>query len=155
MLTAQIVGMDRLQRGLRAAPGTVSSQTRQAMTASLLLIEGAARPLAARDTGRLGGSISHTISGQGAALTGRVGPSVRYGFWVEHGRKPGRPPPIDAVQGWAKRHGVSPFAVARAIARKGTKPRPFLVPAFSKNRSHIITLFRQVGVAVVSRIARG
>jgi hypothetical protein len=28
-------------------------------------------------------------------------------------------PPVSALQGWADRHGITPFLVARAIATKG------------------------------------
>lgn len=142
-----------LGKRLSGAPSHLASETRQAMQASLLLIEGAARQGVAQDTRRLAGSITHTIAGSGANLTGRVGPSVRYGYWVEHGRKAGKPPPLDAIAGWARRHGIHPFVVARAIGRRGTRPRPFLVPAFEKHRARIERLFRDVGVKVVSRLA--
>lgn len=38
----------------------------------------------------------------------------------ERGRPPGRQPPISAVEGWAKRRGLSPYLVARGIAKRGT-----------------------------------
>lgn len=155
MITAQVEGLDRLQRGLTGAPRALGSETRKAMEASLTLIEGDARKNAPQDTRRLAGSITYSIRGTGAELTGRVGPSLRYGWFVEHGRRPGKFPPLAAVSGWARRHGVSPFVVARAIARKGTRPQPFLVPAFEKNRGRIVGLFERVGLRVVSTIARG
>lgn len=39
----------------------------------------------------------------------------------ERGRGPGKPPPSSAVEGWAKRRGLSPFLIARAIGKRGTQ----------------------------------
>jgi hypothetical protein len=143
-LTIEVVGADKLSAGL----------TKAAMEASLLLVEGDARRGVKRDTGRLQSSITHRVSGGGANLTGEVGPSVKYGLFVERGRRPGRPPPVSAVAGWARRHGVSPYLVARAIGRKGVRPRPFLLPAYEKNAGRIRDLFARIGLRVVEA-ARG
>lgn len=152
-ISVRIEGLERLQAGAAAAPATLASEVRTAMVAGSLLIEGAARGLAPKDTGRLAGSITHTISGGGANLTSKIGPSVAYGLFVEKGRAPGKMPPIGAIRGWAARKGINPYMLARAIARKGTKPHPFLVPAFEQNSGRVIALFQKIGVAVVQRIA--
>jgi hypothetical protein len=155
MLTAELRGVERLQAGLRRAPNTLQQASRQAMEASLLLVEADARRNVKQDTRRLAGSITHRVSGSGDNLTGRVGPSAAYGFWVEFGRRPGKRPPVAALQGWARRHGVNAYALARAIGRRGIKPAPFLVPAYQKNRRRIEELFGRVGARVVVTIARG
>lgn len=152
-ITVRLEGAKELQAGLRAAPATLASETRVAMEASLLLVEGTARTLAPKDTGRLGGSITHSIAGGGANLTGRVAPSVAYGLFVEKGRRPGRMPPVDTVASWARRHGINPFVLARAIGRRGTKARPFMEPAYGQNVGKIIAIFGRVGAKVVSTIA--
>jgi hypothetical protein len=154
-ITVRLEGAKELQAGLRAAPQALASETRTAMEASLLLVEGTARTLADKDTGRMAGSITHSIAGSGANLTGRTGPSVAYGIFREKGRKPGRMPPVEAVAGWARRHGMNPFLVARAIGRKGSKPRPFMEPAYRQNAGKIVQLFGRVGARVISTIARG
>jgi hypothetical protein len=154
-LSLEIVGADKLAAGMGKAAGRVlPSETKRAMEASLLLIEGDARRGVKRDTGRLQNSITHRISGGGGNLTGEVGPSVKYGLYVERGRRPGSPPPVSAVSAWARRHGVSPFLVARAIGRRGVKAAPFLLPAYEKNRNRIAEAFAKVGVKVVEA-ARG
>lgn len=38
-------------------------------------------------------------------------------------------PPIDALRGWAKRHGIEPYLVAKSISEKGTTGVPFLKDA--------------------------
>lgn len=149
-LTIQIVGADRLASTLGKAASDVSPELKGAMTTSLLLIESDARRGVKRDTGRLQNSITHSISGNG--LEGKVGPSVAYGLYVEMGRRPGKMPPISAVEGWARRHGINPFLVARAIGRKGIKAQPFLIPAFEKNQRRIVDLFGAVGAKVLSQV---
>ena len=150
-ISVRIEGLEKLQAGAAAAPATLLSETRTALTAGSLLVEGTARSLAPKDTGRLGGSITHQISG----LTSRIGPSVAYGLYVEKGRRPGKPPPVSAIEPWARRRGANPFLVARAIGRRGTKPRPFLVPALTQSTPRIVALFAKVGLKVVSRMAGG
>jgi len=154
-LSVAVHGMDRVRKGLSAAPAEVAKATRDAMTTSLVLLEADQRRNVAQDTRRLMGSINHTITGSGGNLTGRVGPSVRYAYWVEHGRKPGRPPPTDAIAGWARRHGANPFVVARAIGRHGTRARPFVAPSYTRNRTRIKKIFEDIGARVVARIIRG
>lgn len=154
-LSVQIVGADKLAAGMgKAATSTVPAQMRVAMEGGLLLVEGDAKRGVKRDSGRLQNSITHRISGGGGNLTGEAGPSVKYGVYVERGRAPGRPPPVAAVAAWARRHGISPFLVARAIGRKGVKPAPFLLPAYEKNRGRILDLFGKVADRVVE-VARG
>lgn len=147
------IGLEKLQAGVAAGPPTLASEVRRAMVTGSLIIEAAARTNAPKDTGRLGGSITHTISGSGANLTSKVGPSVAYGLWVEKGRGPGKMPPVAALQPWARRHGVNPYVLARAIGRKGTKPQPFLVPAFTANQGKVSALFEALGLRVVARMA--
>lgn len=151
-LDIRVVGADRLAKGLSSAPATIASETRAAMTKSLLLLEATQRRTVAQDTRRLMGSINHKIYGSGANITGHVGPAARYGYWVEYGRKRGNPPPVAAVAGWAKRHGVNPYVLARAIGRKGTKKQPFVAPSLKTNRAKINSIFAAIGVKVVARI---
>lgn len=157
-IDVRIEGLERLQAGVASGPATLATATRTAMTAGSLLIEGAARTLAPKDTGRLAGSITHSITGGGANLTSKIGPSVNYGYWVEHGRGPGGIPPVTmrALAGWAARHGgMNPYMLAKRIAERGTKKQPFMKPAFEGNRAKVVSLFERIGVAVVQRMAGG
>jgi len=148
--------MDRLRQSLAGTPAVTERLVRGAMDTSLALIEGSARRTARKDTGQLGGSIHSIITGSGMAeMVGQVGPSARHGRWVEHGRRPGKPPPIAAIEPWARRHGVNPFVVARAIGRRRTRPAPFMVPAFRANLSRITQTFQNIGIKFVEFIARG
>lgn len=149
-VSIEIVGASQLSASLGTAASSVSPELKTAMTTSLLLIEGDARRGVKRDTGRLQNSITHSISGTG--LEGKAGPSVAYGLYVELGRRPGKQPPIKAIEGWARRHGINPFVLARSIGRKGIKAQPFLIPAFEKNQRRITELFAAVGARVLSQV---
>jgi hypothetical protein len=121
------------------------------MSASLLLVEGDARRNVRHDTRRLMNSLTHQMAGRGTSLVGRVGPSVNYGLYVERGSRPHWPPRA-ALEGWARRHNVPVFAVQRSIARRGTRARPFLVPAFLRNASRIVRLFAEAGARVTATL---
>lgn len=65
-----------------------------------------------------------------------------YALYVEFGRRAGKMPPPDELAAWAyKRFHLTDWKLARslgwawakAIARKGTQPHPFFVPAVNKN----------------------
>ena len=92
-----------------------------------IYIQGKAREHAAVDRGRLRNSIGVETSG---SRERRIGPNVEYGPYVEFGTKPHFPPPA-ALEGWARRHGISGggYVVARKIAIKGTKAQPYMTPA--------------------------
>ena len=150
-VTLRLEGAEELVAKLARSPRTVAAEQQRAMTASLLLIEADARRNVRHDTRRLMNSITHQIEGRGTRLVGRVGPSVRYGLYVERGSRP-HWPPVAALAGWARRHGVSPYAVQRSIARRGTRARPFLVPAFLRNAERILRLFAQAGVRVTASL---
>lgn len=78
------------------------------------------------DTGLLRASINtgegNGVRQMGNDLVGVVGSNKSYAPFVENGTRPHFPPPL-ALAGWAERVGANPFAVARAIAKKGTKAR--------------------------------
>jgi len=150
-VTLRLEGADPLARALGRSPELVAAESLRAMTTSLLLVEGDARRNVTHDTRRLMNSITHRIRGQGARLVGDVGPSARWGLYVERGTRP-HWPPIAALIGWARRHGVSPYAVQRGIARRGTRARPFLLPAFTRNADRIVRLFARAGQQVVVRL---
>ena len=158
-IDVRIEGLEKLQAGIVSGPATLASEVRTAMTAGSILVEGTARSLAPKDTGRTAGSINYAITGSGANLQSKIGPSVAWGIVIEQGRRPGaKPPPVKALQPWARRHGIPDgrvFLIARAIGRRGIKARPFLQPSLEQNTAKIIALFEKTGVKVVSRMAGG
>jgi HK97 gp10 family phage protein len=148
VISITIPNLPRLQRGVASGPSAVDAELRSIVQTGALLIESEARSLAPRDTGRLQGSIHSRISG----LTAEVGPTVAYGLFVEKGTR-AHFPPVGAISGWAVRHGLNPYAVARGMSRKARPPRPFMVPALERSRARIEALAAKVGATVVLRMA--
>ena len=124
-----------------------------AMTRATLIVEGTAKRLAPVDTGRLRGSIASEIRKTpgigGETVQGVVGTSVDYAAAVHEGSRP-HWVPIRALEVWARRHKVNAYAVQRAIARRGTRARPFLRDAFAQNRARIVQIIGQ-GVTTIVR----
>lgn len=113
-------------------------------------LQWALQRLIAREAETAARDMKQTLADQGAAATSllinsvradqvnplewRVGPHVAYARYVLEGRKPGgKLPPWRAIQDWmkVKRMGndrASAWAIARAIQRRGIKPRDYLTP---------------------------
>ena len=72
-----------------------------------------------------------------------AGFSAIYAYYVEFGRKAGKYPPFRFIYEWVRqRHLTSDpkeeksiaYLIQRKIGKLGTKPTPFLKPAFEKNK---------------------
>lgn len=147
--TIVIQGLDRLQAGVNAAPATLAREIRTALEAGSALVKATQVELAPRFTSETVNSIAATIT----ATSASIGPSAKQAYFAEHGRAPGRPPPIAAIEPWATAHGINAFVLAKSIGRKGTKGKAFVAPSLSQNLSKIVAEFAAVGVKVVARIA--
>lgn len=145
MIRVEVKGLDRLQATLRAST-LVVRPLRTFMEAVLFTVEAAAKPLIPRDTAYLSRSLQTRVT----ELEGTLGTNAPHALYV-HGRPPNPParsrphwPPIAAVTPWARRHGMDPFVVARAISRKGTKLIPFLTMAVKQSAPAIGALVRKM-----------
>ena len=69
-----------------------------------------------------------------------------YAFYVENGRRAGKMPPPDELIQWAYKKlrlsaeaaKAAGWALAKKIAKAGTKPHPFFKPAIEKNKEKIL-----------------
>ena len=110
------------------------------MRAATLLVSGAAKRNAPVDTGVLRSSITPSVRSSGQGIVGVVGSNVEYAPYMELGTRP-HWPPVAALETWARRHGISAFLVARAIAKRGLKARRYLQKAFQQNVGRINHIF--------------
>ena len=83
-----------------------------------------------------------------------------YAEFVEYGRKSGKMPPVDSIYEWVRKKGArrgsalkaaavfthksedalardAAWAIAKSIKEKGTRPHPFLKPAYDQYRTQI------------------
>lgn len=68
-----------------------------------------------------------------------------YASFVEYGRRAGKMPPVQYIIQWVRKKfqmdektaKARGWAIARKIAKKGTKPHPFFAPAVEKNKGEV------------------
>lgn len=96
-------------------------------------VQGIARRLVPVDLGALKLSITRVVRKAGSGVIVEVGPTQKYGKGIEEGRPPHYVSPA-ALSGWAKRKGLNPYAVSKAIEKKGTRAQPYMAPAFEKTQ---------------------
>jgi len=135
-----VMKMENLSSGLKnMLVGNMWTATKQ--------IQQKARRLVPVDTGDLRESIENVVRTTDKDITGIVGASQPYAAHVEFGTRPHWIPLKDpqksaAFRKWCKKRGLNPYAVARAIAKKGTKPHPYLIPAFEQLKQRVINSFK-------------
>lgn len=139
-----VEGLDELLRKMDNLPAEVQRKCFKAMqTASLDIIADAKTNLRVNGsvvTGNLRASGKVQKVDDKTLDVGFFSSDARdkgYASYVEHGRKPGKMPPPDILEAWAyKKFRLShkdarsmAWAMARSIAKKGTKARPYFEPA--------------------------
>lgn len=85
-------------------------------------------------TGKLAKSIHQLVT----EVAATIGPDhkLKYALYVEKGTKP-HMPPVDAIQAWAEQKGLNPWAVAKSIAKKGTKANPFVERTYKGSKEDV------------------
>ena len=139
-----IEGLDELLRKMDRLPAEVQRECFKAMQAASLDIiadaKGNLRINGSVVTGNLRASGKVQKVDDKTLDVGFFSSDARdkgYASYVEHGRKPGKMPPPDILEAWAykkfrlshKEARSAAWALARSIAKKGTKARPFFEPA--------------------------
>ena len=133
-----IVGVDKTISNLtRLEEGIASEKPMQQATQ---LVTREARKNTSVDLGMTRASITPSVESRGNEVIGIVGSNRKSALWVEKGTRP-HWPPVQALEGWARRHGAVAFLVARAISRRGTKAHHMLENALEDNRRKIIQFF--------------
>jgi len=97
--------------------------------------------------------LRNSILNRTIGLTATIRPHVSYADAVHEGTKP-HWPPIKAIEPWARRHKISPFAVARAISKKGTKARPFMQWALDRAESGMDNHLNKAFDNIIKQIKR-
>lgn len=144
----KVEGLEELSRALAAADSKVCEAAMQGLEAAAMNIVADAQ-----QNLRHNGSVVTGLLRQSGHVE-RKGDEVTAGFfdtqnvnsgyalYVEFGRRAGKMPPPDSLAAWAykklhlkdwKAARALGWAWAKAIAKKGTQPHPFFVPAVNKN----------------------
>jgi phage gpG-like protein len=157
-ITIHFFGFDKLTKVFRSAPHWLGDEVTKGMRQSALAVQRDSAMEAPVDTGRLRQSITTEIDRGVIPQWANIGPSVKYGKFVEFGRRPGsRPPPASALIPWMKRHGMpasGAFALARAIGRRGIKPNPFMARGFKSASRAVDRIWNRTSRAIELRWGR-
>jgi hypothetical protein len=121
----------------KLAPAQLAGPQRRFLDRASFALQNEARDRAPVDTSRLRNSIGREIDSGIPPRYARVGTNTFYAPFVHEGTRP-HWPPIAPLRRWAKRHGVNPYALQRAIAQRGTRPRPFLRDAVHAAEPEIV-----------------
>lgn len=118
-------------------PKVVKPITRRLLMKSAILIQRGARKKAPKFQGILTKSIVYNVR----TTSAEIGSNLVYAAPTELGRLPGSaPPPPGSLLPWMARKGIPAtmeYPLARSIGRWGTRPQPFLGPAFGESESTI------------------
>jgi len=141
-----VIGEKELDRALKNLSTEKSKKVKGEVYASALDIQREAkqrlRTLKAWDTGNLANTVIVERSPDG--MIAEVGPTAPYGVYIEHGARP-HFPPLDALEGWAKRHGFSSaWPICKVISERGLPARPFLFPAWLAVKDKFFNKLREI-----------
>ena len=146
-ITVKLIGDEELKRKLRSS--TADVPVGRFLDRAATYLQGQGRKHAPVDTGRLRNSIG-TESPNNRLR--RVGPSVDYGEYVETGTRP-HYPPLGALDGWARKRGMTAYQVQRSIGRKGTAAQPYMQPAADDTEVRIPVLVSVLAAEIESAFA--
>ena len=145
-----IIDSDALQAAILKAPDRLEKNLKQAITRSVRETARSARSHAPKAFSTLTQSIRSKMV---SPLEGLVAPGVNYAEAVEQGtgvygpagQASGKFAPIENIIDWVKLVGIQPtepdmdqvdvaWLINRKIATTGTKPQPYMQPAYDENR---------------------
>ncbi len=132
--------LDKLQRQLKEVAKKDKKAALKGMIATGYEIHSEAVKKVPVDMGRLRTSLA--VESDSNKMEVRIGTNVKYAPFVEFGTRP-HTPPIEPIQEWADRKGADAGAVWMSIRKHGTKPHPFLRPAFSEKVGNLIKNIRR------------
>ena len=145
---------DETIRKALADPQLVKGPIMTMLKKSALMIEQKAKLKATVDTGHMRRGIKTFLS----PLQAVIEATEKYSAFVEMGTRP-HWPPRKALQPWARRHGFPPgmkgaSMLAAAIAKRGTKAQPFMMPALEESKNAIQGLIQQAANQIRERWRR-
>jgi hypothetical protein len=128
-ITLDFSQVQKFSQALDKFPDTVGKLNTVTMQKLVTVVKGRLVVHTPVFLGQLRGSYYTQVAGDPVNVTGRVISDLIYGLPVDQGRKPGPPPPVDAIEYWVRRKlGIDgnearhvAYLIARAIGRRGTK----------------------------------
>ena len=154
--------VEDLARAFDELPKKLARGINRAMHKAVTVVQGRVVVHTPVFLGNLRGSIFTQVKGTPINVIGTVATNLVYGAPVEFGRRPGRMPPVDALEMWVRRQlGVSgdearsvAFVVARAIGRRGTKARKMFDKGSRESVQPVLKIFTNMVNEVIVEFDR-
>lgn len=147
MMEIVIENLEELQRKFEQSPEIVGGELERATKSAGIGIIREEVKQAPHDSGRLQQSIKMEYS----PIEVTVRPDVEYAKYIVTGTRP-HYPPLHALDGWARRHGMNPSVLQRAIAKKGTKANPFVQRTRDNIKDFVNDLFKKARQNIIERL---
>ena len=132
-VTVNVQGLNKLQKIAQQYPAVSEKYINQAITVALTRIFGNEKREAPFGVSGLLRDNWKLTTGRFQGMLESLAP---YAAAVHEGTQP-HMPPVDALTPWANKKGISPWALAMSIKKKGTKANPFLTRAIDDSTDGI------------------
>ena len=152
-------GLEELQEALKKYPEQWQQIAGRALGPGLAVLEREAKSRAPIGvTGKSASTIGSTIVREpGSQIVGKVGSGVDYGpYSLEYGRGPGKMPPVDKIEEWARFRGMpgAGFVIARAIGARGVKAPRVFSKTLAAKKAEVLKLFERGIADALKRLFR-
>lgn len=153
MISSKVIGVSETIRSLKQLDKDTAIKIKQETFKSASRVLADAKQTVPVAYGRL--RSSGRIEDKGKTINVAFGGdnSSGYAYYVEFGRRPGKWPPKQPIEDWVKKRGLAStekdikgvaFVIRRKIGKKGTRPQPFLRPAFERERPRFKAAMRKI-----------
>lgn len=150
MIEIKINGLNKLTKIAQQYPAVSEKYINKAISLSLLRILGEEKQQAPF-------GVSGLLRDNWQTSFGRFEGSIKslspYAAFVHEGTAP-HMPPVAALTPWANKKGISPWALAMSIKKKGTKANPFLKRSVDNVESAIEQEFATALQSTLEEVAR-
>lgn len=120
-LKLKIKDYGKIQAALQKSPTTVLKHVQEAIKTGSMMFYRTLQLKAPADTSNLARTVETVLK----PLKAEIYPTAKYAIFVHEGTKP-HFVSAKKLEKWARHKGVNPYAVAKAIAKRGTKANPFM-----------------------------
>lgn len=145
----QIKGIEKLVKQMEKYPAISEKHVNRAINRSLVRILGQEKQQAPVFTGNLRDNWRLDIG----RFEGSLRSNAPYSAAVHEGTRP-HMPPISAIEVWARKKGLNPWAVAKSIAKKGTKANPFLKRAVEMEQENVNKEFAEALRSITKELSQ-
>lgn len=144
--------LDKLEKALEQAPHIFDEEIERGALEASIVVTRNVKEFTPAGASRGGGeglqaSIRYQIYPTAGEVMGVIDSPLRYVEPVEIGSRP-HMPPVESLREWAESKGLSAWAVAKSIAKRGTKGRWMFKKGFEASEP----MLERIGNAAVSRI---